>query len=125
MNKSGKGGFQDNPENINKNGRGIGSVSIPDMLRRIGKEKEGELDNFEIALRKVYELAKSGTRWAVEFIANYTTGRPVQTIIMPERQLDEIVEIGGGGEVKRFNHETGEYETYENEQEYLDVIEIG
>lgn len=91
MNKKGKGGFNSNPQNINRNGKPKGIKSIPDILRKIGKEKQNEVDNLEAVMRKVYALALKGTRWAVELICDRTEGKTIERIITSEP--DEVREI--------------------------------
>ena len=96
-NATGKGGFKDNPKNINKNGRPKGTTSIPDLLRRIGEEdipeelkdvlkkqfNPDDVDNMnmqEAILRTTYMYAISGKPWAVQFIADRTEGKALERI---------------------------------------------
>ncbi len=86
MNKTGKGGFSDNPDNINKNGRPTGTKSTPDILRKIGME-ERKTDNgkivgekLDVIMRKVFNEALDGKSWAVQFIADRTEGKAVDRI---------------------------------------------
>jgi len=86
MNKTGKGGFKDNPQNINMEGKPKGSGSIPDILRKIGHEewetKDGKIlgKKLEVILRKVYAEALDGRSWAVQFIADRTEGKALERI---------------------------------------------
>ena len=81
MNKTGKGGFKDNPQNINMEGKPKGVRSIPDILRKVGQEqwygKDGKSygEKIEVILRKVYSEALDGKSWAVQFIADRTEGK--------------------------------------------------
>ena len=78
-------------------GRPKGSMSIPDMLRRIGDEEVpselqnkveelfgrvelGELTMIEAVMRTTMMYAIQGKPWAVQFIADRTEGKPRQTI---------------------------------------------
>lgn len=61
-------------------GRKPGQRSIPDMLRRIGAEmtvdEEGKpIDKLERVLQRVFDHARAGQGWAVQFIAERTEGK--------------------------------------------------
>lgn len=83
MNKTGKGGFKENPQNIGTKPKGV--QQIPDMLRRIGKEDWLDKDTgkivgekLELILQRVYVEALSGSSWAVHFIADRTEGKAIE-----------------------------------------------
>ena len=86
MNKNGKGGFNENPQNINTKGRPKGSLSIPDKLREIGdqewKSVEGDIigKKLDMVLKKVFDYALEGRSWAVQFIADRTEGKALERI---------------------------------------------
>jgi len=86
-NPTGKGGFKERPDDINKSGRGVGVRTIGAILKRIGEEdclsKDGKVlpyNKLEYVLMKVYELALKGEEWPLHFIADRTEGRPRQSI---------------------------------------------
>jgi len=65
----------------NINGRPKNAKSIPDFMRKIANEENGDgYTKLECILRKVFDEALKGTRWAVEFIANRIEGRPFQAV---------------------------------------------
>lgn len=110
MNKTGKGGFSDNPFNINKKGRPRGTSSIPDMLRRIGDEpvpndlakalKEkfnadlSHLTMQEAVMRSVFAYAVSGKAWAVQFIADRMEGKPVMKMQVESHEPIQLLRTG-------------------------------
>jgi ABC-type ATPase with predicted acetyltransferase domain len=90
--------FKKGDPRINKNGRGKGSVSIPDLLRRIGNEtitaKDGrKLTKLEAVMTMVYKNAIEGHAWAVEFIASYTEGKPTQKVNFEQEGQPLIVQF--------------------------------
>lgn len=91
-NAKGKGGFGENPQNINKAGKPKGIQQIPDILRKIGEE-EGTQDGkskLDVIMYKVYQYALEGKPWAVQFIADRTEGKPKEFI---EQKIikDEVI----------------------------------
>jgi len=78
----------------NPNGRPRKNRCIPDLLRRIGDEeidtKGGRISKLEAVLRKTYQLAFDGERWAVEFIADRTEGKAIQSI---RQEVDASVDL--------------------------------
>ena len=81
-NATGKGGFGDNPQNINMAGKPKGIQQIPDILRKIGEE-EGTQDGktkLDVIMYKVYQYALEGKPWAVQFIADRTEGKALDRI---------------------------------------------
>lgn len=91
-NRNNKGQFvAGNTASIGK-GRPKGSQSIPDILRKIGEE-EGSTDGktkLDVVLRKVFGYALEGKGWAVQFIADRTEGKAIETVRTQEVK-DEIV----------------------------------
>jgi hypothetical protein len=88
----------------NPNGRPKGTTSIKDILRKIGMEevelKDGTKTSKQQAIAlKVYDKALDGEKWAVEFITNYTDGRPIETIRTQEIEKDEITVLNPKKEV--------------------------
>jgi len=67
-------------------GRPKGRKSFPDLLRRIGDEEietaEGLTTKMEILCHKLYEMAVKGDKRAIQLIAEYTAGKPAQTVFM-------------------------------------------
>jgi len=64
----------------NPNGRPKGSLSIPDILHKIGDE-EGTTDGkskLDVVMYKVFQYALEGKSWAVQFIADRTEGKPTE-----------------------------------------------
>mgnify|MGYP003133003253 CR=1 FL=1 len=110
MNKTGKGGFSDNPKNINRNGRPKGVNSIPDLLRRIGEESVpddlaealnekfdadlSELTMQEAVLRSTFAYAVSGKAWAVQFIADRMEGKPVMKMQVESHEPIQLLRTG-------------------------------
>ena len=91
-NAKGKGGFGENPQNINKAGKPKGIQQIPDILRKIGEE-EGTQDGkskLDVIMYKVYQYALEGKPWAVQFIADRTEGKEKEFI---EQKIikDEVI----------------------------------
>tara|TARA_R100001082_G_C4281502_1_gene124085 strand:- start:168 stop:527 length:360 start_codon:yes stop_codon:yes gene_type:complete len=110
-NLTGKGGFSENPNNINKKGRPKGTTSIPDLLRKIGEEevprelKEAlktkynhidlkDLNMQEAVLRATYMFAISGKPWAVQFIADRTEGKPIMTMSLETHEPVQLIKTG-------------------------------
>lgn len=110
-NLTGKGGFKENPRNINKNGRPKGTTSIPDLLRRIGEEDVPEelkvllkkqfdaesVENMnmqEAVLRTTFMYAVSGKPWAVQFIADRTEGKPMMTMSVETHEPIQLIKTG-------------------------------
>ena len=76
----------------NPKGRPKGIQQIPDILRAIGDE-EGTQDGkskLDVIMYKVFQFALEGKPWAVQFIADRTEGKAVETVRTQEVK-DEIV----------------------------------
>jgi hypothetical protein len=110
-NRNGKGQFvEGNKASVGK-GRPKGSMSIPDMLRRIGEESvpvelqlkvkrlfdEVETDKMtlmEAVMRTTMMYAIQGKPWAVQFIADRTEGKPQQTINVESHKPIQLIKTG-------------------------------
>ena len=72
-------------ETNNPHGRPPLGGAWAEIAREIGNEvvedaKRGNISRRKQVLVKVYELAKEGEKWAVEFLANREDGQPKQMI---------------------------------------------
>lgn len=87
--------FKPNDVNINRNGRPPKGLAIADLLRAESLELDPDTGKpkREALVQVIYEKALKGERWACEFIADRTEGKPIQTTITHERDPDEVVEI--------------------------------
>lgn len=88
--------FSKNDPNINRKGRPPKELAIADILRAESLEIDpgtGKTKREAMAI-KIFDLALIGERWACEFIADRTEGKPRQTIDFPKREPDELIEIG-------------------------------
>ncbi len=57
--------------------------TIPDILRKIGEEdglKDGSKTKLDVVMSRVYGYALDGKSWAVQFIADRTEGKAVETV---------------------------------------------
>lgn len=70
-------------ESPNPNGR---RNAISDVIRKLGDKD----NNREDLMKTVYALAKSGDMRAIEFIAGYDQGKPVQTQVNIEADVQPI-----------------------------------
>jgi len=65
----------------NPTGKKKGTMSVPDMFKRILKEPfTGDNNKYEYILRTVVDEALNGTRWAIELILDRTEGKPYQAL---------------------------------------------
>lgn len=85
-NPDGRGGFGDNPQNINRNGRPKG-LSWAQLLEEVGEEESPSSGTAfkEIVARRLYMLAMGGNIQAMKLIFDRTEGPPKQMILL-ERQ---------------------------------------
>lgn len=88
MNKTGKGGFQDHPELINRDGRGRDGTTITDKLLEYSEQKiKVKVDKQQITdTRKailamvLWNKALGGDMKAVDVLMRYCDGLPKQMI---------------------------------------------
>ena len=78
-NKTGKGGFGDNSQNINKKGRPRTGQALTDIMREVLEEElpSGKLRK-EALVRKVLELAYEGNESMIRMAWGYLEGMPTQ-----------------------------------------------
>lgn len=115
MGRDNKGRFKEGNQFSKGHGRPKGNQSIAQMLKNIGEEdvpKElkdkvsklfNKVDNEEMTmmeaiLRTTMMYAVQGKQWAVQFIADRTEGRPIQTIGITES--DEPIQVFNFDEVE-------------------------
>lgn len=90
-NPTGKGGFSDNPQNINREGRPLRERVISDQLLDIAK-KDPEL--VHAVAQKMWELAKRGELSTIREIMDRLEGKPLQpTTEIPEDKIDDYLHI--------------------------------
>jgi len=95
--------FTKNDPNINRNGRPPKELAIADLLRAESLEIDPNTGKAkrELMIERVWDLAtkQPPDRWAVEFIADRTEGRPAQTIIQTTEidhgEWDDVNETAG------------------------------
>ena len=95
----------------NPSGRPKGSMSIPDMLKRIGEEEVpnelqdrvqrlfgeaeiGKISMLEAVMRTTMMYAIQGKSWAVQFLADRLEGRPRQTIELESHEPVQLIKTG-------------------------------
>ena len=89
-NPSAEGGFQDNPQNINRKGRPPAGESWADILRQIGEEihpKTGKPFK-EAVSRKIWSKAVGGDVQSMKEIMNRMDGMPKQ-----QSEIEGIVNV--------------------------------
>ena len=79
-------------------GRPKKELAIPELLRQIGEQEitssTGEkASKLKALMHIVYKMALGGDRWAIDFIANRTEGKPIETVRTQEIERDELIEI--------------------------------
>ena len=90
-NPTGKGGFGDNPQNINREGRPPREFVISDQLLDMAK-KDPELVRAVAA--KMWELAKRGELSVIREVMDRLEGKPIQpTAEIPEDRIDDFLHI--------------------------------
>lgn len=89
-NPEGKGGFGDHPENINKNGRPPKNWAWADLIEDAVdemvdyKDNEGNKLSIEVKkalIKKLVQLALSGSTKAINILFDRTEGKPLQRIV--------------------------------------------
>ena len=74
MNPTGRGGFQDHPEHINKGGRPK-DIFSPLLTRKYESEETAQ----EI-IDKLHEMAKDGNMTAIAYVMDRFLGKPRQAV---------------------------------------------
>lgn len=98
-NKTGKGGFGDNPQNINKAGRPKLGQAITPFLRSEGDVEEevsihGELKKLprkQILAMRIWKEALAGDYNFIKLIVNYVDGMPIQQIEVGNMQEENPI----------------------------------
>ena len=93
--RNSKGQFEKGNTFSKGKGRPKGSVSIPDILRRVLGEEIGTADKMtrlEAILIKVVKEAYDGDKWAVGFLADRLEGKPKQILGLQEVS-DEPIQV--------------------------------
>ena len=94
-NPTGKGGFKEGKSG-NPGGRPKGSTSFKLLMEKIGLEPstaDPKKTKDESIMRKVYEKAEEGDKWATQFVVENRGGKPNQRIDITEHDPDEVIEI--------------------------------
>jgi len=94
----------------NPTGKKKGTVSVPDMFKRILKEPfTDDYNKYESILRSVVDEALNGTRWAIELILDRTDGKPYQAIYTSPNDVPNGFEICeySPAELRRQDNNTG------------------
>jgi hypothetical protein len=77
-NPTGKGGFLDRPENINRKGRPKKGLTMTDIAKDILEEElPSGMTRKEALMRKIATLAYEGNETMIKMIWNYVDGMPV------------------------------------------------
>jgi hypothetical protein len=78
----------------NPNGRPKRGHSMAEILNELlDAEKAPGLSRRRALMQQVVELAETGERWAVEWVANRAEGTPVATVRTQEIDKDEVIDI--------------------------------
>lgn len=82
-NETGKGGFKDNPQNINRDGRKKKGKTLTDILVRHGRKRDVKdgaknISRKEALAKKLWAMALSGDITAIRYIYDRIDGRPDQ-----------------------------------------------
>jgi len=78
----------------NPTGKKKGTISVPDMFKRILKEPfTDDYNKYESILRSVVDEALNGTRWAIELILDRTDGKPYQAIYTSPNDVPNGFEV--------------------------------
>ena len=81
-NNRAKGGFGDNPQNINRKGRPKKGQTLTDLMREyLDTPTEDKTTTLkEVFIKKVAKMAYDGDMTAIKLVWNYLDGMPKQTI---------------------------------------------
>ena len=69
--------------------------TIPDILKKIGEEKESGIKKLDIVMNKVFDMAIKGTPWAVQFIADRTEGKAIERVADVTDEWKELIKKCG------------------------------
>ena len=98
-NHTGKGGFGDNPQNINRGGRPKDPFS--GIIEAKLQEARGDKTRAEAICEQIVAAAEGGERWAIEYLYDRFAGKPRQSLEVAgdiERPIGiQIVRYGGNG----------------------------
>ena len=81
----------------NPGGRPKGSTSFKLLMEKIGLEPstdDPKKTKDEAIMRKVYEKAEEGDKWATQFVVENRDGKPNQRIDITEHDPDEVIILG-------------------------------
>lgn len=96
MNRDGKGGFRDHPENINK-GRGFKGTAISEIIRLILDGKDDTIPNTpkkEIAQMVIDRAKKDKTIHHLRLLLQYHDGMPKQMVELAGKlDIDEAARL--------------------------------
>lgn len=78
-NPNGKGGFADNPQNINRNGRPKSGVSWADIVREVSDEINPETgrERKELIVRRLFKEALDGNMTAMRILWGSVVGNKI------------------------------------------------
>ena len=86
MNATGKGGFGEQPQYINRNGRPPKDQSVTDLLR--------ETVNKQDLVDKLVEIAvEKGDIQALKYAIDRMDGKPTETVHNLMQQLPDVIEV--------------------------------
>jgi len=105
-NPTGKGGFKDHPEHINRKGAPRKGESIAEVIRFYlngeseievvgsdGKRKKERYENIALLVKTAFQEAIQNRRgWAFRFLASYGYGFPAQSSDQAAASVDDLVE---------------------------------
>jgi len=97
-NKTGKGGFGENPQNINRNGAPPGArLNLTNILKeKLEEVPEGQKESYKnLFIRRLLKKAMVDNDFqAMKLIINYVDGMPTQKIEnINDPQIDKTLEI--------------------------------
>lgn len=99
MGKTGKGGFGDNPQNINRKGRPKKGTTLTDILKKYGKKREVEINGKKFSRNDalaiiLWEMAIAERNLtALKYIYDRIDGMPIQTVGMEHDFNEEFTDI--------------------------------
>lgn len=98
MNPRAKGGFRDNPQNINREGRPKKGETLTDALREYAEQKDVEYNKNKISRKqalsqKLWQMALNGDLQAMKYIYDRIDGTPRQTVLNQLQHMPDVVEV--------------------------------